>query len=200
MTGKQPVLRGGSVTLRLAEARDVPAVMATANDPETQRWTPMPVFDLERAQKYVANSGGRWERGDGTRWVIADPDDECVGLFDLSFTPGDPGAGEVFFACAPTARGKGYMTEALRLAAGWALGEHGLDRLEWQALVGNNGSRRVAERAGFRYEGTMRQRCLQRGVRYDSWVASLLRDDLAELAHRVEVGGEGFEIFGDRST
>ena len=178
MTGKQPDLHGETVRLRLPEPRDIPAVMAAANDPETQRWTPMPEFDAERAAKYVANSGGRWERGEGTRWVVADGDDECVGLLDLSFHPGDPGAGEVFFATAPAARGKGYMTAALRLAAQWALREHGLARLEWQALVGNTGSRRVAEKAGFQYEGLMRQRCLQRGERYDSWVASMLRDDL----------------------
>lgn len=178
MDSPQPVLKGEPVSLRLPESKDIPAVLATANDPETQRWTPLPEFDPERAEKYVANSGGRWERGDGTRWVIAGPDDECVGLFDLSFAPGDPGAGEVFFASAPQARGKGYMTAALRLAARWALLEHGLERLEWQALVGNVGSQRVAEKAGFKHEGILRLRCLQRGVRYNSWVASLLRDDL----------------------
>ncbi|MDQ1625080.1 MAG: hypothetical protein QOJ49_578, partial [Actinomycetota bacterium] len=54
----------------------------------------------------------------------------------------------------------------------------GLGRVEWLAHVGNDASRRVAEKVGFVYEGMQRAKCHQRGVRYDAWVAGLLPGEL----------------------
>jgi RimJ/RimL family protein N-acetyltransferase len=57
----------------------------------------------------------------------------------------------------------------------------GLARISWSAYVGNWPSRRVAWRAGFRVEGTIRGFAVQReGVRRDCWVGTLLRDDPRE--------------------
>lgn len=179
--------RGEPITLRLPVPADVEAILAAATDPDTRRYTMIPLeFDRAMAEGFVARAGGRWNRGGGPRWVIADAEDRCVGLIDLNLTDDDPGAGEVFFIGTPAARGRGYVTAALRAVAVWALTAHGLDRVEWQALVGNDGSKKVADRAGFRPEGILRLRCSQRGVRHDAWVSSLTRADLtpAEAAAR----------------
>lgn len=184
----QPVLRGvtssgAPVTLRQHADRDVDAIVSAMVDPATRKWTPIPLdYDRDRALRLVSIAGDLWESGGGARWVVADPDDTCVGMIDLNVGEGDPEAGEVFFVAAPAARGKGYITAALRAVATWALLERGLERVEWQALVGNDGSRRVAEKAGFVFEGTLRRRCPQRGERYDAWVASMIRDDLASTS------------------
>jgi RimJ/RimL family protein N-acetyltransferase len=171
--------RGEPITLRCAQSADVDAILAACTDEETRRWTLIPLdFDLGRAESFVANAGGLWERGEGVRWVVADSADACVGLFDLHFHPQDPGAAEVFFIAAPAARGGGYMSAALRAVAVWAITEREVARVEWQALVGNEGSLRVAERAGFQFEGVLRLRCDQRGTRHHSWVSSMTRDDL----------------------
>src|SRR5690606_13078436 len=92
--------------------------------------------------------------------------------------PGADRAGEIGYWTAPDARGRGITTAAARLAADWALSPDGLGltRLQWQAYVGNWPSRRVAWRLGFRSEGTLRRYGMQRGVRRDSWMASLLAD------------------------
>jgi RimJ/RimL family protein N-acetyltransferase len=179
-----PVLRtstsaGAQLTLRPPEPRDAEAILVACTDPETRAWTLVPLdFDLARAIAFVAGARGWWERGEGARWVVADAADDCVGLLDLRVSPHDPQVGDVFFITVPHARGKGYMTAALRAAAVWALQEHDLVRVEWRALVGNEGSRRVAERAGFRPEGISRRFSNQRGTRTDAWVASLIREDL----------------------
>jgi RimJ/RimL family protein N-acetyltransferase len=184
----QPVLRGvtssgARVTLRRHADRDADAIVSAMVDPATRKWTPIPLdYDRDRALRLVSIAGDLWENGGGARWVVADPDDTCVGMIDLNVGEGDPEAGEVFFVAAPAARGKGYITAALRAVATWALLERGLERVEWQALVGNDGSRRVAEKAGFVFEGTLRRRCPQRGERYDAWVASMIRDDLASTS------------------
>ena len=70
------------------------------------------------------------------------------------------------------------MTRAVRLVSAWAFDELGLAVITWYALVGNEPSLRVAEGAGYRLEGTLRRGAKHRGRREDTWVGSLLPDDL----------------------
>jgi RimJ/RimL family protein N-acetyltransferase len=70
------------------------------------------------------------------------------------------------------------MTDAARLVCRFAFEVLGLQRVEWWARVGNEGSRRVAEKLGFTMEGTCRARLLHRGERVDGWVGGLLPGDL----------------------
>ena len=62
---------------------------------------------------------------------------------------------EVGFWMAPWARGRGIMTDAVRLVCRWGFADLGLGRIEWWANVGNDASRRVAEKVGFTMEGTV---------------------------------------------
>jgi RimJ/RimL family protein N-acetyltransferase len=94
----------------------------------------------------------------------------------------DPTMREVGYWMAPWARGRGIMTDAVRLACGWGFDELGLGRIEWWANVGNQASRRVAEKAGFTMEGTVRARLLHRGVRVDGWGAGLLPGEITGRA------------------
>ena len=62
----------------------------------------------------------------------------------------------------------------MRALCGWAFAALDLEIIEWRAQVGNSASRRVAERAGFLIEATLRRRQIHRGMRVDVWVGSLL--------------------------
>lgn len=79
---------------------------------------------------------------------------------------------------APAARGRGYMPAALAALSAWGFTTLGLARIEWKAHVGNTASRRVAEKAGFAFEGTARGGLQHRGERVDVWMAALLPKDL----------------------
>ena len=170
--------------LRPAEMRDVDAIFATATDPETLEWVALPLdYDRDRAVSYVEGyAPGWWERGDGAAWVLADAEGAYVGQLDLRIDARDRQVADVGFMTAPHARGRGYMTAALRAAVEFGFGELGLERIEWRAHVGNEGSQRVAEKAGFTHEGILRKGCAQRGVRHDSWLAAILRSDLQKDA------------------
>jgi RimJ/RimL family protein N-acetyltransferase len=117
---------------------------------------------------------GEWARGTEAIFVIADRADAYAGSIDLRVTPRDPAAGEVGFLVAPGARGRGYATAALRALSRWGFDELGLRRVQWRAEIGNDASRRVAEKAGFTMEGLLRQALESDGRRHDCRVGSLL--------------------------
>jgi RimJ/RimL family protein N-acetyltransferase len=72
---------------------------------------------------------------------------------------------------------EGFTAEALRPLCGWAFGPGGLRRVELIVDPDNAGSRGVAERAGFRAEGIVRQRFLHRGQPSDVVRYALLATD-----------------------
>jgi RimJ/RimL family protein N-acetyltransferase len=172
--------RGEKITLRPADMRDVDAIFTTARDPETLKWITLPLdYPRERAVGFVEGyAPGWWARGDGAVWVIADADGDYVGQLDLRIDTSDRQVADVGFMTAPHARGHGYMTAALRAAVEFGFAELGLERIEWRAHVGNKASQRVAEKAGFIQEGIQRKGCAQRGERFDSWIAAILRSDI----------------------
>ena len=67
--------------------------------------------------------------------------------------------------------------DALRALCRWGLAELELQRIEWIAFAGNHASRRLAEKAGFTIEGTLRNRMVHRGRRTDVWIGSLIPGD-----------------------
>jgi RimJ/RimL family protein N-acetyltransferase len=88
---------------------------------------------------------------------------------------------QVGYWCAAFARGQGVTASAVRAVCRWGFGGLGLGRIEWYAEVGNTASRRVAEKAGFTIEATLRSRLARRdGTRADAWLAGLLPNDLAD--------------------
>jgi RimJ/RimL family protein N-acetyltransferase len=85
--------------------------------------------------------------------------------------------GEVGFWLAPAARGRGLASRAVGLLTGWAFDALGFDRVELTTTPDNAATRRLAERLGFREEGTMRARNLERGRRVDVVVFGVLKDE-----------------------
>ena len=59
----------------------------------------------------------------------------------------------------------------------WAFDARGMQRVEWQCRPDNTASANVARRLGMRLDGTLRSEFPYRGVRHDTQVWSLIRDD-----------------------
>ncbi|MFG1887452.1 GNAT family N-acetyltransferase [Micromonospora sp. NPDC049051] len=180
----QPVLfatvAGTELRLRPMDERDLAAVVDTCRDPETIRWTTVPdPYERSDAESYVTYTRGTWASGTSACYVVADADDRYLGSIDLRLSPADPLLADVGFMTAPYARGRGVMPAALTTLSTWGFTTLGLARIEWKANVGNTASRRVAEKAGFTVEGTLRAGLSHRGRRVDAWLGALLPGDLA---------------------
>ncbi|MQS12474.1 GNAT family N-acetyltransferase [Streptomyces kaniharaensis] len=176
-----PTLTTERLLLRAPQESDIDAIFAACQDPEIQRWTVVPVpYRREDAEFFVrtlAPEGLR--KGTEFIWCVTErATGQLVGTQAVTRFAADPTAASVGWWTVKEKRGRGHTVEAAREVARWALTDLGIRRLQWLAYVGNDGSRAVAERVGYRFEGTLRSYAEQRGVFRDSWVASLLPSDL----------------------
>ncbi len=77
----------------------------------------------------------------------------------------------------PADWGKGYGSEAMRLALRYAFHELNLNRV-WLTVISYNARAiHLYEKLGFRHEGVRRQAVLRDGKRYDMLVMGLLRSE-----------------------
>jgi RimJ/RimL family protein N-acetyltransferase len=173
-------LAAGSLLLRPPEERDVPAIVEACQDVEIARWIPVPVpYTEDHARQFVAERPERWndaDRGEMTFAVTDAVDDRLLGMIGLHAR--DSTMREIGYWTAPWARGRGVTTAAARMVCEFAFDVLGLQRIEWWAGVGNDGSWRVVEKLGFTREGTCRSRLPHRGERLDAWVGGLLAGEL----------------------
>jgi RimJ/RimL family protein N-acetyltransferase len=80
----------------------------------------------------------------------------------------------------PAAWGKGYGTEATKLMIHYGFMELNLNRIQTQDMDENVGGWRADEKAGFKYEGTLREAIPRFGKFHDVRVYSLLRREYLE--------------------
>jgi RimJ/RimL family protein N-acetyltransferase len=167
------------VVLDAPTEADADAITALCQDPGIQDWTTIPVpYSRADALHFVADAERGAADGSSLTWAIR-VDGALVGMIGLERRPA--ASAELGYWLGPGARGRGLMARAVAAVVDHAFAPEpaglGLDRLVWHAYVGNWPSRRVAERAGFTIEGAVREEGLQRGVRRDAWVGTLLRAD-----------------------
>jgi RimJ/RimL family protein N-acetyltransferase len=172
-------LTDGRLLLRLPEAQDVPDITAACQDELTARFVPVPVpYTEEHARAFVEQRPARWQAEDGEMtWAVTDAVEGRL-LAMVGLHARDASMRELGYWAAPWARGRGVMTDAARLVVRFGFDVLRLERVEWTAVVGNDASRRVAEKLGFTFEGTARKGLLHRGERVDGWVAGILPGEL----------------------
>jgi RimJ/RimL family protein N-acetyltransferase len=165
--------------LRTFEAADIDEVCAAVQDPEIQRWVPIPSpYARVDAEHFVVRMVADGWRTD-TEYTFAVRTEEYGPLLGaISLHHPRAGSWEIGFWSAKEHRGRGYMTEAALGLARWAFTDLACTRLEWRAEVGNAGSRAVAEKAGFTVEGVLRSGLLNKEVLRDCWIGALLPSDL----------------------
>ncbi len=142
------------------------------------RWFPSRFrqgFEREWLQRYEEG------RADGTRegFAIVEDDGSFLGLA-LAFGIDREGRElELGYTVTPAARGRGAATWAVRALTEWAVRELDPLRIQLQISADNAASKRVAERAGYVYEGTLRSVHFKQGARQDMEVWSRVPDDPA---------------------
>ena len=118
-----------------------------------------------------------WTTGDHASWALVDGTD-LLGSISLHRIDREQGDGEIGFWIAPAARGHGLAVLADEAACRWAFADLGLHRNQLFHAVENTASARVAEKAGFTYEGRLRLSHRYRdGLRHDELLWARLTTD-----------------------
>lgn len=175
-------ITAGRLHLRAPVLGDWPEIHAACQDADIRQWTSVPSPYTEGdAQSFVSDFAPEaWRTGRDATFAVCDATSgQLLAMCDLGSLSRDAGIGAVGYWCAPWARGQGVMTAAVQALCRWGFGDLGLARIEWYAEAGNLGSRRVAEKAGFTYEGLLRGKLMHRGKRVDAWVGGLLATDVS---------------------
>ncbi|MGP3686417.1 GNAT family N-acetyltransferase [Streptomyces sp. IBSNAI002] len=172
-------LKTARLELRPFSPSDEDEVYAACQDPDIQRWTLVPSpYGREHAHGFVNEVvPGGWREDTAYAFAVRlGGDGPLVAAVGVHVHGTD--SYEIGYWAVKEHRGRGYTTEAVGAVARWAFTEVGAVRLEWRAEAGNTGSRLVAEKAGFRFEGVLRAGVLRGGTARDCWIGALLPSDL----------------------
>jgi len=174
------------LALRPFERGDAGDVHAVWNDEAFLRFAPArfphAAASLPRATKWcTCDAEEQRLAGHGVNFAGAERNHGrlvChVSLFSTDWTSMNT---EIHYWTAPWARGGGYAAEAARAVGRWALTGHGFARITLKTVMDNRSSRRVAEAAGFCFEGILRNGAWTREGRGDMAMYSLIPQDLDE--------------------
>jgi RimJ/RimL family protein N-acetyltransferase len=181
MSGVEQVeIAAGRFHLRPPSAADAADALAMLRDPDTVRWNPVPrVVDVDTARDWCERAAD-WSDGSHATFAVLDAvTGRFVGNVSLwRIDLADQRTAAVGYRSAPWARGLGVATAAVRAVTGWAFGALGVERVELPHAVANQASCRVAEKAGFRLEGTLRASFrAEDGQRYDEHLHARLATD-----------------------
>jgi RimJ/RimL family protein N-acetyltransferase len=168
------------VRLRLMAESDLPAIVAACQDPEIPRWTRVPeLYGEAQARSWFAQEREQRGRGEQLGLLVVDSGDgQLLGSVGIVRVDWQAGRCELGYWMARESRGRGLATRAVRLLSRWVFEGLPIDRIEIHVEPDNVASRRVAERAGFSFEGVLRSYLVHKGMRRDAASYSLLRGEL----------------------
>jgi RimJ/RimL family protein N-acetyltransferase len=169
----------GPLRLRSWLAGDIDAVWAVFQDADVRLWNGGGVQSRADA---VALLGRRLDRsgGDHVSWAVVDGDDTVLGSVSLHSIDRVGNDAEVGYWTAPAARGRGVAAAAVDAVCRWLFEALPVDRVELCHAVENTASGRVAEKAGFTYEGHLRRSYRYGdGLKHDELLWGRLADDPA---------------------
>jgi ribosomal-protein-alanine N-acetyltransferase len=180
------MLEGPNVILRLFTDDDVDEFLKLENTcAEMGEFTPVDLRSPAAFRKHLSETGG-WDDKLG-RMLITDKSNRILGHIMFIKEPSFQSGYEVgFVVFRREDRGKGYTTEALRIFSAYLFELKPIPRLQVGTHADNMAARRVAEKCGYKLEGTLRQFFFTRGEYVDYVQYSLLRDECPSLGEALQ--------------
>jgi RimJ/RimL family protein N-acetyltransferase len=165
-----------AIRLRLRVDADIPAMVKACQDEAIQRYTVVPAnYSEANAREFGRRTALALADGTALSLVIADADtDNLLGTVALRRVGTEGERWSVGYWVAPWARQRGVATAAVRIITAFGFDELGARQIELLAEPENAASVGVAERAGFRREGLLRDNIVIKGVAHDVFMYTLL--------------------------
>jgi len=141
-----------------------------------------PFRSFERMKKEFSETGG-FLSDKYSFFFITDMEGRIIGDLEY-FLQGEnigTGYGIGYDIFNPKDRGKGYMTEALKMMSSYLFDYKKIERLGLLIMENNIPSQRVAEKCGYIKEGIVRKGAFHKGKYWDYFAYSLLREECPTL-------------------
>jgi len=175
-------LTDGEVRIRRYRPGDEDALYEAVREsiPEVSPWLSFCHQDYshEESAEWVGSNQKNWEAGEVYAFIV---EDEKTGAFlggcGLNQIDRINLRANLGYWVRSSQAGRGIITAATRLLAGFAYEDLGLVRLEIVVAVDNKASQRVAEKVGAVSEGMLRKRIRVREIFHDAISYSLLPED-----------------------
>lgn len=179
---REVTLDDGKVMLRPYRKDDIKATFEAIRESiaEMSVWLPFAHKDysIKESRAWIKQRPGEWKKGNSYEFVILDAkDDSCMGGCGINQIDYNNLLANLGYWIRSGRTGHGAAPAAARLLAEWGLKALGLKRIEIVVATGNLRSQRVAEKAGAKREGILRNRILVRDKTYDAVMFSLIPPD-----------------------
>ena len=172
------MLKGKSISLRPIQDADLPQLYSFHTDIDNRGdYFPRGVLSQPAFQKEYQETGF-WSINEGML-VIVSPDDLILGHIEFFKTVNYLDEFELSYQVYGTEqRGKGVATEAVQMLVSYLFETKRVNRIRLVIHPDNLASRRLAEKCGFRHEGTARGAWYHKGKHQDVEIYALLHDDV----------------------
>lgn len=135
-------------------------------------------YSQQETEEFIRMTRARWVEGTTFGFAITDArTGDVLGGCGLSYIHPIYHLCNLGYWVRTSRHGQGIAGRAAKLAARFGFEHAGIIRAEIVMAVGNEKSRRVAEKIGAHYEGTLRNRMVVGKTIYDAHMFSLLPSD-----------------------
>jgi ribosomal-protein-serine acetyltransferase len=178
-----PQLTDGTILLRPHRPEDVDAMHAavTESTREVSPWLPWchPGYSRDEAESFIQLVGEAWAQNTHYPFAIfAVEDGGFLGGVAINHVARPNRLANVGYWVRTSRTRQGVASAAVRLVAQYAFGPLGLTRLEIACIPTNTFSRRVAQKAGAKFEAISRNRLVMHGTACEAALYGLVPEDL----------------------
>jgi ribosomal-protein-alanine N-acetyltransferase len=149
------------------------------SDPKIQSLYSEPVYcTKQEVKELLDNYTSSYEKNDFYRWAITLKEtDECIGQIAYFLVDDHNHFAEIEYCIGSLFQRKGLATEATKAVIQYGFDQINLHKVQICHKSINLPSRKVIEKCGFTYEGTLRDFFYQDGKYIDRLYYSMLRDE-----------------------
>jgi RimJ/RimL family protein N-acetyltransferase len=172
-------IAAGAFQLRPLEPDDAAEVLASLLDPQIRRWfAGTPPTRVAEMGPWIERRLDRLHTGTGLSWTIRTAvGGTFAGTIEVHGLDLQDLVGELGYGIVEGFRRQGVATMAVDVVSRYLFGGLGLHRVQLMHAVENVASCGVADKAGFTYEGTLRETAQLDGVWVDEHMHARLAQD-----------------------
>ena len=177
--GTQTIETERLILRRFAYSDNADMLKNWAGDAQVQRMYSEPVYETTEAVKGLLDKYiGSYEKDDYYRWAVIEKESgECIGQIAYFLVDSKNHFAEIEYCIGRAFQCKGYATEATKAVIAFGFDKINLHKVQICTKTINVPSKRVIEKCGFTYEGTLRDYFCMDGEYVGRLYFSILRSE-----------------------